>query len=398
MNTVHTYGIAVVMILFSIACESENDTTKSVKTNKTIQTTTDLIIGLEDQPAEHQLGDPIAVRTDSLNNIYIADRASKIIKVFDSEGNYLRSLGGRGRGPGEFQDMEFMELTPEGHLVLMERGNLLYTIISTQGESIQSFPYNMSEQFYPSSIAFVNDQLLALFLDHNPYSEIPGFDRHLFYVYSSDFQDLFYSFFPFSNLDMDERYVWKKMIYNPGSFSLNSDKDLFIFSSAVYTGKLYQLKKNGFGRWVYSETITGLEPASVPYEIFSTESEFKASSNLPGALSIYGEEISYGRLLSLDLGIFYFDDGRIVHFFGERRENEDFGPESDYHFIDVHVQIFNEDGELDSYKELFSIEQHQGTILMSTPVNWKDQDDNFYLIDRMEHVPLIRRFTLEIED
>ena len=113
-NLLHRLSIIVSTIIL-ISCSGEDEHYIDVDRSNvpdTITMKTNLVIGLEDQPVEHQFGQPIAVRTDVEGNIYVADRASKYIKVFDQDGNYLRSLGGRGRGPGEFQEMEFMEWTP----------------------------------------------------------------------------------------------------------------------------------------------------------------------------------------------------------------------------------------------------------------------------------------------
>lgn len=46
----------------------------------------------------------IAVAADSRDNIYILDYITQEIYVFDSEGEFLRTLGGQGQGPGEFRD------------------------------------------------------------------------------------------------------------------------------------------------------------------------------------------------------------------------------------------------------------------------------------------------------
>ena len=48
-------------------------------------------------------GQPIAVATDDVDNIYVADHQSSDIRVFDSAGNFVRRIGRRGRGPGELQ-------------------------------------------------------------------------------------------------------------------------------------------------------------------------------------------------------------------------------------------------------------------------------------------------------
>lgn len=362
-----------------------------------------LIIGLEEQPAEHQFGQPIAVRTDVEGNIYVADRASKYIKVFDQDSNYLRSLGGRGRGPGEFQDMEFMEWTPDGDLVLMDRGNMLYTVITTKGEFVESFPYNFSNQFYPTQINYVNNsEMVALFLSGSNRSDIPMFERDLFHKYSSDFQNSNYSFAPFNRLQLRNSHAWVEMMTAPGSFSLSSNYEELFYSPGIYYGSLYRYIKED-EKWIFNQEIHGIKPTVTPNEAYTSAEAYEANRNLPGAsMWYYGSDGPHvGRILSLDLGIFRLNNGKLVHFWGERIENEDFRIDSDseYHYLNIFAQIFNEKGEIEHYGLLDSLKEPLHHRSMGSMVNWKDKDDHFYMIEQtVDAVPVIRRFTLEIED
>ena len=55
-------------------------------------------------PPDGYLGNVDAVAADSRGNIYILDGFAQEIQVFDVEGGFLRTLGGRGEGPGEFRE------------------------------------------------------------------------------------------------------------------------------------------------------------------------------------------------------------------------------------------------------------------------------------------------------
>ena len=55
-------------------------------------------------PPGGYLGDVDAIAADSRGNIYILDGTTQEIQVFDAEGAHLRTLGGRGQGPGEFRE------------------------------------------------------------------------------------------------------------------------------------------------------------------------------------------------------------------------------------------------------------------------------------------------------
>lgn len=55
-------------------------------------------------PPDGYLGDIVAVSADSRDNIYILDGTTQEIQVFDANGGFLRTLGGKGQGPGEFRE------------------------------------------------------------------------------------------------------------------------------------------------------------------------------------------------------------------------------------------------------------------------------------------------------
>ncbi|TVQ03168.1 MAG: hypothetical protein EA359_10305 [Balneolaceae bacterium] len=395
--TIYVLWIAIPFVVFLSCSRSEQPDIQASERLRTVIMESDLVIGSEDQPPDHQLGQALSVRTDSDGNIYISDLASLTIKVFDSDGHYIRSLGGRGRGPGEFQMIEFMELTPEGHLVIMDRGNLLYTTITTRGEYVESFPYNFSNQFYPTQVYYNDGKLMALFLDTNPLLDIPGDERHLFHIYTLDYQELLYSFFPFLELEIEGHYPWLEMSFALGRFSMNAMGDTFIYSPGIYYGKLYVFKKQDDGKWALDGKIEGIEPIVEPYAIFTSETQYNRAENHPGTLKIFSAGGPYfGNVLSINTGIFHLQDGRIIHFFGQRRENEGFGQEAEFHYLDIYAQIFSEDFELESYGLLHTIEErlHTRRHIRYSLVNWKDDVENFYLMELKDDVPLVRRFTL----
>lgn len=69
--------------------------------------------------------------------IYISDRENHFIKVFDPEGRYLRTIGRRGRGPGDLLRPGTMVLSPDGNLWVHESGNRRMQCFTLQGKSIR---------------------------------------------------------------------------------------------------------------------------------------------------------------------------------------------------------------------------------------------------------------------
>lgn len=62
----------------------------------------DLCIGAEENRPEYLFYEISSVTVDREENIYVTDQGEKHIKVFNRVGNYLRTIGRPGQGPGEF--------------------------------------------------------------------------------------------------------------------------------------------------------------------------------------------------------------------------------------------------------------------------------------------------------
>jgi len=391
--------ISALLLLIVASCSSEEQTPPPEPEAPTMHATTDIIIGQEGQPPEHQLGQPVAVRTDSQGHIYIADRLSKQIKVFDEQGQYLRSLGGRGRGPGEFQDFEFMELTPEGHLVLLDRGNLQFSIITTGGKQVATYPYNLSDQFYPQAIRYSDGKLISLFLDSSSRSQISIFERYLFHIYTTDFQQRKDSFLPFKDLGFKNTIEWVLM-WHPGSFAINKNGNTMAYSPGTYTGIVHLFNKNNDESWQHVKKLSGKYPNIEPYEFYSSNHEYeKAVNNLVArATRISFDGKSYmGRQLSTDAGIFFEDQNKIIHFYTEWRNGYIRSQDSDRHKMDLYVQVLDTRGELINHDFVLTFNELNRSPRYSI-VNWKDYKNRFYMIEYMNEVPVVRRFKLEFEN
>jgi len=63
----------------------------------------DLALGNdESKPREYLFSSPKFISTDSKNNIFVADRNSAGIRIFNEKGEFIKTIGARGQGPGEF--------------------------------------------------------------------------------------------------------------------------------------------------------------------------------------------------------------------------------------------------------------------------------------------------------
>jgi len=61
---------------------------------------------------------PIALVKNRQNQVFLLDNKLTIIRVFDAEGNYLRTMGRKGQGPGEFNYPTAMVLDRENNILV----------------------------------------------------------------------------------------------------------------------------------------------------------------------------------------------------------------------------------------------------------------------------------------
>ena len=72
---------------------------------------------------------------------FIADRRDFNIKVFDKDGNHLRTIGKKGEGPGEFQYVAYITFIPDGRLLVMDFQARRTSLFESSGEFISSHPW-----------------------------------------------------------------------------------------------------------------------------------------------------------------------------------------------------------------------------------------------------------------
>ena len=80
-------------------------------------------IGELDGPEEYLFGRIFSIAADDDLNVYVFDHQGQHVRVYDSLGTYVETLGRQGEGPGEFSRAEAIALLPDGRLVVRDPGN-----------------------------------------------------------------------------------------------------------------------------------------------------------------------------------------------------------------------------------------------------------------------------------
>ncbi|MBT8398193.1 MAG: 6-bladed beta-propeller [Gemmatimonadetes bacterium] len=104
----------------------------------------DLRIGTVAGDPEYQFGQimPLSsIDVDSQGNIYVMDLQAQEARVFDATGQYVKTLGGPGAGPGEFsQQAAFIFVDQQDRILVPDLGLQRVTMFTSAGEASGSFP------------------------------------------------------------------------------------------------------------------------------------------------------------------------------------------------------------------------------------------------------------------
>ncbi len=84
--------------------------------------TQDLSVGRAEGQEEYMFSRIGPIDVDEDENIYIADLDSAHIRVFDRHGQYIRTIGRKGQGPGEMQIPTYIQITSNNELLIQDRG------------------------------------------------------------------------------------------------------------------------------------------------------------------------------------------------------------------------------------------------------------------------------------
>jgi len=77
------------------------------------------------------------IQVDTDGNIYVLDRGNHRLQVFDKDGKYLRTIGKKGQGPGEFNSPRSLQLDNEtGNIFVADYMSMTIIIFGKEGKYI----------------------------------------------------------------------------------------------------------------------------------------------------------------------------------------------------------------------------------------------------------------------
>jgi hypothetical protein len=94
-------------------------------------------------------GSVTALETDTLGRVFVLDGQAQEVKIFDSRGVHLTSIGRRGEGPGEFLRASGLNVDGNGHVWVWDPGNQRFSKFSVDGRLLHEVPRRVGGAVLP---------------------------------------------------------------------------------------------------------------------------------------------------------------------------------------------------------------------------------------------------------
>jgi len=194
----------------------------------------ELIIDTEREDlAEVGIGEFPAFDVDSSGNIYLWTQRSpeNFIFKFDKNGNFLKSFGRVGQGPGEMQFVVGVSINRDDEIMITESRRSKLITLDTDGIFVDE---KSISNYISMVIPLCNEKYLAGFYEYSPEAE---YNHSLMVLYSSDFERI-------KELDRAKR---ENIILAKSIEGVSHGRVMGITPSNIYLG----YSGRGYEIWVY---------------------------------------------------------------------------------------------------------------------------------------------------
>jgi len=184
---------------------------------------------------------PNDIETDSDGNYYILDSGNHRIQKFGPEGNFIRSYGREGKGPGEFQNPIDIFIDDNNNIYVTDARNMRIQILNNEGEYIGGFnPEKGMGRLYVNSTGeiFISSGAGMVMIRMGPGGPDKPPEEPLFTVYNKKGDII--------NKLGKKKFFKDPMAYGRGNmFSFNVDQNENFYLNYRYINKIEKYNREG---------------------------------------------------------------------------------------------------------------------------------------------------------
>ena len=343
------------------------------------------------QPKEYQFAYFYKIKVDSKNNIYIQDyqegRGGNIdmIKKYSPGGKYITTIGRIGEGPGEFYRIQDFTITNNDNVLIVDdlrQRMTLYDNANNRFKVLGSIPPPVNS---PELFSYKQNKMLVLDnTDKKP-------NKNYLYIKSYDWKTNYSDFgHPSLFVNSGDPLFESKTSYSSSPLSLCViNENTIVAAPSFYDGELTMLT-NTNGEWK-GVRFSGFKPKYPSFERIErkefSDIDYTNEPHVGGGTS---SQFSYAYIQHAESNnIFTYKGKYILHFFSVCKH-----PSSVVHYLD----IFDMNGKYLGNKvmfERFSSAKNKG--VKQIRFLCKDKDENFYIVETTDRIPVLKKIKLDIE-
>lgn len=338
--------------------------------------------------------EPSFVSTDKDQNIYVADWKFREIRVYNSDGKYVRSIGRSGKGPGEFTEVSGMLVNNKNQILGIDRYQMRFTLFDTNGNVLDTKYFPKHKRFSPWEIRQAPDgKYFMLYYDYEkPHKDYKRYGN-LIHVMNSSLDNIVGSLFSVDlDGDLNNPFI-NYLVGGPdtGYFTIDSDSVLYAVPF-LYTGIFYKFHRSKNDQWSMETRFNGKVFYDKTFTVVNPDKykNLKSFSDVPPGLIIGGSQTGThaGFIHNEADGIFTYKQKYILVFTNLRHGA---GREQG-------IELFNPSGHYVGYYSLSNFKQ-RNNIVTRYPIkpSWI-RGNRIYFIDQNDGFARIVVANIEIRN
>ena len=168
-KTLFVFSIFILFLVFACSKKPESEarveiidgiehihnTGTPLHPDKSVTFVEELSIGGEEYD---MLSRPMSFIVNQEGCIFISDIQDQTIKVFDSNGDFIRTIGRKGEGPGEFAYLGSQTFLPDGRLLAMDSMTMRLNLFDPEGTYLSSHHWTQR----PGRLLYATDSICVM--------------------------------------------------------------------------------------------------------------------------------------------------------------------------------------------------------------------------------------------